>query len=66
MEENTSKKVIHTLLEILMTVCNENDLNYIFAVEDKNNKLNSELWCAFYVDTEFMKAKQIIADYFYR
>lgn len=65
--ENTNEKVIDMLLKTLRMVCEENHLNYIFAVEfDKDNKSNSAIWYDVPVDTDLEEAKQIIADYFYR
>ena len=63
--ENTNEKTIDMLLKTLRTVCEENGLNYILAVEAKN-KPDSALWYSVHVDTELEEAKQMIADYFYR
>lgn len=63
--ENTNEKVINMLLKTLIMVCEENGLNYIFAVEAKN-KPDSALWYSVCVDTDLAEAKQMIADYFYR
>ena len=63
--ENTNEKVIEMLLKTLRMVCEENHLNYIFAVEAKN-KPDSALWYSVPVDTELEEAKQMIADYLYR
>ena len=63
--ENTNEKVIDMLLKTLRMVCEENRLNYIFAIEVKN-KPNSALWYSVPVDTDLEEAKQIIADYLYR
>ena len=63
--ENTNEKVIDMLLKTLRMVCEENGLNYIFAIEAKN-KPDSALWYSVHVDTELEEAKQMIADYFYR
>ena len=63
--ENTNAKVIEMLLKTLRMVCEENGLNYVFAVEAKN-KPDSALWYSVPVDTELEEAKQMIADYFYR
>lgn len=63
--ENTNEKVIEMLLKTLRMVCEENGLNYVFAVEAKN-KPDSALWYSVPVDTDLEEAKQIIADYFYR
>ena len=63
--ENTNEKVIEMLLKTLRMVCEENGLNYVFAVEAKN-KPASALWYSVPVDTELEEAKQMIADYLYR
>ena len=63
--ENTNEKVIDMLLKTLRMVCEENGLNYVFAVEAKN-KPGSALWYSVSVDTELEEAKQMIADYLYR
>ena len=63
--ENTNEKVIDMLLKTLRMVCEENGLNYVFAVEAKN-KPDSALWYSVHVDTELEEAKQMISDYFYR
>ena len=63
--ENTNEKVIEMLLKTLRMVCEENGLNYVFAVEAKN-KPDSALWYSVPVDTELEEAKQMISDYFYR
>ena len=63
--ENTNEKVIEMLLKTLRMVCEENGLNYVFAVEAKN-KPDSALWYSVPVDTDLEEAKQIIADYFYK
>ena len=62
--ENTNEKVIEMLLKTLRMVCEENGLNYVFAVEAKN-KPDSALWYSVPVDTELEEAKQMIADYLY-
>ena len=62
--ENTNEKVIDMLLKTLRRVCEEDGLNYIFAVEAKN-KPDSALWYSVPVDTELEEAKQMIADYLY-
>ena len=62
--ENANEKVIEMLLKTLRMVCEENHLNYIFAVEAKN-KPNSALWYSVPVDTDLEEAKQMIADYLY-
>ena len=63
--ENTNEKVIEMLLKTLRMVCEENGLNYVFAVEAKN-KPDSALWYSVPVDTELEEAKQMISDYFYK
>lgn len=63
--ENTNEKVIDMLLKTLIMVCEENGLNYVFAVEAKN-KPDSALWYSVPVDTDLAEAKQMIADYLYR
>ena len=63
--ENTNEKVIDMLLKTLRMVCEENDLNYIFAIEAKN-KPDSALWYSVPTDTDLEEAKQMIADYLYR
>ena len=63
--ENTNEKVIDMLLKTLRMVCEENGLNYIFAVETKN-KPGSALCYSVPVDTDLEEAKQMIADYLYR
>ena len=63
--ENTNEKVIEMLLKTLRMVCEENGLNYIFAIEAKN-KPDSELWYSVPTDTDLEEAKQMIADYLYR
>ena len=63
--ENTNEKVIEMLLKTLRMVCEENGLNYVFAVEAKN-KPDSALWYSVPVDTELEEAEQMIADYLYR
>lgn len=63
--ENTNEKVIDMLLKTLIMVCEENGLNYVFAVEAKN-KPDSALWYSVPIDTDLAEAKQMIADYFYR
>ena len=63
--ENTNEKVIEMLLKTLRMVCEENGLNYVFAVEAKN-KPDSVLWYSVPVDTDLEEAKQTIADYLYR
>ena len=62
--KNTNEKVIDMLLKTLRMVCEENGLNYVFAVEAKN-KPDSALWYSVPVDTELEEAKQMIADYLY-
>ena len=62
--ENTNKKVIDMLLKTLRMICEENDLNYILAVEAKN-KPDSALWFRFPTDSDFNEAEQIIANYLY-
>ena len=62
--ENTNEKVIDMLLKTLRMVCEENGLNYIFAIEAKN-KPDSALWYSVPTDTELEEAKQMIADYLY-
>ena len=62
--ENTNEKVIEMLLKTLRMVCEENGLNYIFAIEAKN-KPDSTLWYSVPVDTDLEEAKQMIADYLY-
>ena len=62
--ENTNE-IIEILLRALRTVCEENGLNYILAVE-ATIKPNSALWYCVHRDTDLEKAKQIINDYFYR
>lgn len=62
--ENTNLTVVNSLLKALRTVCEENGLNYILAVEAKN-KPDSALWYSVHVDTELEEAKQMIADYLY-
>ena len=62
--ENANEKVIEMLLKTLRMVCEENHLNYIFAVE-ATNKPNSALWYSVPVDTDLEEAKQMIADYLY-
>lgn len=63
--ENTNEKVIDMLLKTLIMVCEENGLNYVFAVEAKN-KPDSALWYSVPIDTDLAEAKQMIADYLYR
>ena len=63
--KNTNEKVIEMLLKTLRMVCEENGLNYVFAVEAKN-KPDSALWYSVPVDTDLEEAKQTIADYLYR
>ena len=63
--ENTNLTVVNSLLKALRTVCEENGLNYVLAVEAKN-KPDSALWYSVPVDTELEEAKQMIADYLYR
>ena len=63
--ENTNEKVIDMLLKTLRMVCEENGLNYSFAIEAKN-KPDSALWYSVPVDTDLEEAKQMIADYLYR
>ena len=63
--ENTNEKVIDMLLKTLRIVCEENGLNYIFAIEAKN-KPDSALWYSVPTDTDLEEAKQMIADYLYR
>lgn len=63
--ENTNEKVIDMLLKTLRMVCEENGLNYIFAIEAKN-KPDSALWYSVPTDTDLEEAKQMIADYLYR
>ena len=62
--ENTNEKVIDMLLKTLRMVCEENGLNYVFAVVAKN-KPDSALWYSVPVDTDLEEAKQMIADYLY-
>ena len=62
--KNTNEKVIEMLLKTLRMVCEENGLNYVFAVEAKN-KPDSALWYSVPVDTDLEEAKQMIADYLY-
>ena len=61
--ENTNE-IIEILLTALRTVCGENGLNYILAVEAKN-KPDSALWYSVPVDTDLEEAKQMIAEYLY-
>ena len=61
----TNQEVINQLLKTLRIVCEENGLNYVFAVEAKN-KPDSALWYSVPVDTDLEEAKQMIADYLYR
>ena len=61
--ENTNE-IIEILLTALRTVCGENGLNYILAVEAKN-KPDSKLWYSVPRDTALEEAKQIIDDYLY-
>ena len=63
--ENTNLTVVNSLLKALRTVCEENGLNYVLAVEAKN-KPDSALWYSVPVDTDLEEAKQIISDYLYR
>ena len=63
--ENTNLTVVNSLLKALRTVCEENGLNYVLAVEAKN-KPDSALWYSVPVDTDLEEAKQMIADYLYR
>lgn len=62
--ENTNLTVINSLLKALRTVCEENDLHYILAVEAKN-KPDSALWFRYPTDSDLNKAEQIIANYLY-
>ena len=61
----TNQEVINQLLKTLRMVCEENGLNYVFAVEAKN-KPDSALWYSVPTDTDLEEAKQMIADYLYR
>ena len=63
--ENTNLTVVNSLLKALRTVCEENGLNYVLAVEAKN-KPDSALWYSVPTDTDLEEAKQMIADYLYR
>ena len=61
--ENTNE-IIEILLRALRTVCEENGLNYILAVEAKN-KPDSKLWYSVQRDSDLHEAKKIIAEYLY-
>ena len=62
--ENTNLTVVNSLLKALRTVCEDNGLNYVLAVEAKN-KPDSALWYSVQTDSDLHEAKELIANYLY-
>lgn len=58
------KDTIRNLLAELKKACNEEHMDYIFAIVDKDDKSASVLWCSVPTQSPMGKANEILSDYF--